>query len=486
MDRFAVEFRRNFHPGESSNSFRLAGTGELELGNTITLQARHRNALGFLKTASLHFNPAQVVNVERKGQALRFELLAGGDIRQPGHLCVTLADEATAQRLAALLPATQCDAASLAEHELEDFRKRLFQVTPHAFVTPSIVAINLLIFAAMVATGVDMLQPDGRMVIAWGANFGPYTTNGQWWRLFTSTFLHFGILHAGLNMWALYYSGRVVERLFGNGRFALLYLIAGLSGSIASLLWNPMVNSAGASGAIFGVYGALLAFMLDRRNQVPKAIMKEQRLGVLIFIFYSLGFGLRQEGIDNAAHIGGLLGGLVMGWLLARPLNKEARAQSGWPKLAAMVTAAAIGLSLLTLPIERTGEAFRREEQFFEDFRWLSEEETRLNTASEEWRQLAATGMHSADYLAGKMEEDIVHPWQVIYDRLAANVVPENSRLRSQQDLVIQSVRERRDGYQLFVEGIRANDEDKLKEAQIHFAASNETIKKLQRLSANQ
>ncbi|MDO5674476.1 MAG: rhomboid family intramembrane serine protease [bacterium] len=486
MERFPVDFRRNFYPGESSNSFRLSGPGELELNSAITLRARQRSFLGFSKKTALHFDPAQVVNVERKGQSLRFDLLAGGDIRNPGHLCLLPADEAAAQRLAALLPATRTDIVDQAEQELDDFRDRLYQATPHAFVTPTLVVVNLLIFAAMVATGVDMLQPDGRMVISWGANFGPYTTNGQWWRLLSSMFLHFGILHVGLNMWALYYSGRVVERLFGNGRFALLYLIAGLSGSIASLLWNPMVNSAGASGAIFGVYGALLAFMLDRRNQVPKAIMKEQRLGVLIFILYSLGFGLRQEGIDNAAHIGGLAGGLIMGWFLARPLNREARAQPGRPKLVALVTAATITLTLLTLPIERTGEAFRREEQFFTDFRWLSEEETRLSAASEEWRQLAATGMHSWAYLADKMEEDIVHPWQGIYERLSANMVPETSRLRSHQDLVLRSVRERRDGYQLFVEGIRTNDEDKLQEAQVHFAASNETIKRLQQLSAEE
>lgn len=486
MERFPVVFRRNFYQGESSNSFRLSGAGELELGETITLRAKQRGFLGFPSKAALGFDPAQVVNVQRKGQTVRFELLTGGDIRKPGHVCVMLQDEATAERLVHLLPATQNTAIDSAQHELDDFRERLDRATPHVFVTPAIVAINLLIFAAMVATGVDMLQPDGRVIISWGANFGPYTTDGQWWRLFTSMFLHIGILHVGLNMWALYYSGRVVERLFGNGRFALLYLISGLAGSIASLLWNPMVNSVGASGAVFGVYGALLAFMLDRRNQVPKVIMKEQRLGVMIFIIYSLGFGLRQEGIDNAAHIGGLAGGLVMGWLLARPLNREARAKPGWLRLTATVTAAAIALTLLSMPIQRTGDTYRREEQFLEDFRWLSEEETRLNAASEEWRQLAASGTHSWGYLADKMEEDIVHPWQGIYERLSASVVPENSRLRRHQDLVIQSVQERRDGYQLFVEGIRTNDEDKMKEAQIHFAASNETIKRLQQLSAEE
>lgn len=486
MERFTVEFRRNFYPGDSANSFKLSGSGELELGSTITLQARKKGLLGFSSKASLRFDPAQVVNVQRKGQSVRFELLAGRDIRKPGHICIMLADEATAQRLAQLLPATQSDATSQAQHELEEFRERLFQATPHAFVTPGIVAINLLIFAAMVASGVDMLQPDGRMVISWGANFGPYTTDGQWWRLLSSTFLHFGILHVGFNMWALYYTGRVVERLFGNMRFALLYLFAGLSGSIASLLWNPMVNSAGASGAIFGVYGALLAFMLDRRNQVPKAIMKEQSLGVMVFIMYSLSFGLRQEGIDNAAHIGGLAGGLVMGWLLARPLNQESRSSSGFRRLAASVVAAAIALTMLTIPIERTGEVFRREEQFLADFKWLSEEETRLTAASEQWWQLAATGMHSSAYLADKMEEDIVRPWQAIHERLAATILPKNSRLRSHQDLVMQSVTERRDGYQLFAEGVRTEDEEKLQEAQTFFTASNETIKKLQQLSADQ
>ena len=104
------------------------------------------------------------------------------------------------------------------------------------------------------------MQMQVATVLEWGANFGPKTMDGQWWRLFTSMFLHFGIIHIGFNMWVLWNVGRLVERLVGNFGFALLYVVSGLLGSVASLAWNPTTISAGASGAVFGVVGALIGF----------------------------------------------------------------------------------------------------------------------------------------------------------------------------------------------------------------------------------
>lgn len=486
MERFIVNFRRNFFTGQAANSFNLFGAGELDLGSSIVIRARKYKTLGFSANTELSFDPAQIVNVQREGRSVRFDVLVGASTAKPGHMTILLEDEASAHRLASLLPSTQSSALKQDQHDMADFTERLMQTTPHAFVTPTIVAINVIVFAVMVASGADVLQPDGRMLISWGSNFGPYTSDGQWWRLLSAMFLHVGIIHLALNMWVLYYTGKLVERLYGNAHYALLYILAGLAGSITSLLWNPLVNSAGASGAIFGVYGALLAFMLDRRNQVPAAIMKSQSTTVIVFIFYSLIYGMRQEGIDNAAHLGGLAGGFVMGWLLARPLDADLRAQTGLRRPLFSLLAAALALILLTLPIKNTGEIFRKEEQYHADMSWFTEQEETLSAELKNWQQLAASGSNSPEELLTLLERNIVAPWEAIYQRLSATPLDENSRFRTHQVLVLESVINRRDGFRLTANSIRDDDQEKMEQAKKHFEASNEAIKKLQQLVPQQ
>jgi rhomboid protease GluP len=158
-------------------------------------------------------------------------------------------------------------------------------------------------------------------MIRLGTDYTPLTLAGRWWRLLTSTFLHFGLFHIALNMWALYVNGRVAERIFGSLRYLVIYLVAGLSGSVASLLWHPIVNGAGASGAIFGVLGAMIAFFVKREGGVPASVFKTQLTSVSVFVAYSLLNAARYQGIDNAAHMGGLVGGFVLGFILSRPLE---------------------------------------------------------------------------------------------------------------------------------------------------------------------
>jgi rhomboid protease GluP len=132
-------------------------------------------------------------------------------------------------------------------------------------------------------------------------------------------FLHGGLLHILLNMWCLGTSGPLIERLYGNAGFALLYLFAGLGGSLASAWWHPMVVGVGASGAIFGVLGGLLAFLVVHRHAIPESVLGPLRSSVLGFVGYNGVYGLMTPGIDNAAHIGGLVTGFATGLLLSRP-----------------------------------------------------------------------------------------------------------------------------------------------------------------------
>ena len=148
----------------------------------------------------------------------------------------------------------------------------LYQRTPHAPVTAALVTVNLLVFLAMLASGAGLWHSSNSVQLAWGANFGPATGVGEWWRLGSAMFLHFGAIHLTLNMWALWDGGQLVERMYGHARFALIYFSSGLAGNLLSLVAHKgLAISGGASGAIFGMYGALLVFLWrERRNLHPR------------------------------------------------------------------------------------------------------------------------------------------------------------------------------------------------------------------------
>jgi rhomboid protease GluP len=187
-------------------------------------------------------------------------------------------------------------------------------------VTYTIIAINAIVYLAMCVKGVSPISPTVQEVIPWGASFGPVTMGGQWWRLFTEIFVHFGIIHIAVNMYILYQVGVLTEILFGKVRFIILYLVAGLAGSLTSLYVHPLGVSAGASGAIFGVFGALLAFLLIERGVIPKRAAMQIARSLAIFLGYNLIYGLASKTTDLSAHVGGLVIGFVVGCvLLLRP-----------------------------------------------------------------------------------------------------------------------------------------------------------------------
>lgn len=182
-------------------------------------------------------------------------------------------------------------------------------------VTYGLMAANILVFLLMLARGVSF--DNLNQMIAWGASFGPLTVHGQWWRLFTACFLHFGFLHIGFNMYVLYQIGIFTEPLFGAVLFLLLYLVAGIGGNVIGLFLHPMGVAAGASGAIFGIYGGLLAFLLRYRGVVNPQAAKGVTRSVMIFLAYNLFYGLADRHTDLTAHIGGLATGFLVGYLIA-------------------------------------------------------------------------------------------------------------------------------------------------------------------------
>jgi len=177
-------------------------------------------------------------------------------------------------------------------------------------VTPVIICINILVFAVMVASGLGFFDFSTDDLLRWGGNCRPFTVSGQYWRLFTSVFLHGGIMHLTANMYALFYAGMFLEPRVGKGMFIFAYLLAGIVSGCVSLWWYPTSVGVGASGAIMGLYGVFLALLAGKAY--PSDFRESFLVSTLVFIFYNLIAGLRGN-TDNAAHIGGLLSGLIMG-----------------------------------------------------------------------------------------------------------------------------------------------------------------------------
>ncbi len=186
-------------------------------------------------------------------------------------------------------------------------------------ITPIIAALSIILFIIMSISGVHVFEPDIESLLIWGANFKPVTLNGQYWRIISNCFVHIGLMHLIFNMYALIYIGILLEPIIGKYKFGIAYLIAGISASVVSLWWNDLVVSAGASGAIFGMYGLYIALLSTR--VLKQATDKKLLISMLVFVGYNLLYGLKG-GIDNAAHIGGLLSGILIGFSIVPSLSK--------------------------------------------------------------------------------------------------------------------------------------------------------------------
>ncbi|MDP4126866.1 MAG: rhomboid family intramembrane serine protease [Bacillota bacterium] len=177
-------------------------------------------------------------------------------------------------------------------------------------ITYVFLGINLLVFLLMSLTGGST---DQRVLIAFGAKVNSLIQAGEIWRFLTSMFIHIGILHLVFNLYALWSLGPLAEESFGHLRFSMIYILSGLGGSIASFLFSTAL-SAGASGAIFGLLGALLFFSYQKPNLWKSGL----GINLIVVILVNLAFGLLQPGIDNFAHLGGLITGTLTSVALSK------------------------------------------------------------------------------------------------------------------------------------------------------------------------
>ena len=196
--------------------------------------------------------------------------------------------------------------------QAEEINKVMKLAGSNLYATYAIIAINLIVFILMAINGAGVFEANPDVHIKWGSNYTALTMSGEWWRLITNIFIHFGIIHLVMNTYALYMAGVYLEPMLGKTKYLAAYLCTGVIASIASLWWHKAgVNSAGASGAIFGLYGVFLALLFT--NLIPKQVRVALLQSIGIFVLYNLFYGMKS-GIDNAAHIGGLLSGMIIGF----------------------------------------------------------------------------------------------------------------------------------------------------------------------------
>jgi rhomboid protease GluP len=338
---------------------------------------------------------------------------------------------------------------------IEQLQQRVARVP----VTQALITLNLLVFAVMLGNGAGLWHTSNSVQLDWGANFGPATKDGEWWRLGSALFLHFGLFHLAMNMFSLWDGGRLVERMYGPARFGLIYLASGLCGNLLSLVTQgDGAISGGASGAIFGVYGALMVFLWRERSQLNPAEFKWLFWGAAGFSAVTIVLGLQITGIDNAAHIGGLLAGILAGIALG-PADSS-REMRRW--LAAGVLVSSLVWLIANIPAARyrwSEELLARDEisQFLGADARISARWGSILSRAEQKR--------SFDELAGQIESEVSGPYAFSFEQL--------SRVRldaaAPSAAALESLRKyaelRRDASRALVEGLRAKDRQRIRAA---------------------
>jgi len=438
----------------ATNDFGFVGSGTVRTdGISLWLSGQVSDSRS-LRDEYTQLSCQKIANVESDGRLVRFGYNV--DEVETDSLCLWLADNSAVERFVAVLPKRRTKAFRPQAKADAEFGPKLLAQSPRVPVTVALVAINTVVFVATLMVGAEWLVPVGKMQIAWGSNFGPYTTDGEWWRLFTSLFIHFGIAHLVLNMIALVLFGPLLERLYGSVNYLLIYLLAGIAGSLASLSWRPEINSAGASGAIFGILGALIAAQLRAGDTFPPDILRPMRDRALLFLGLSLYAGFRYKGIDNAAHLGGLAAGFLIGLIAGRPITGESSySRSDMKRTLLMVPAAAVLLAVGFWFAQRASASIVGDGLFIRTVHWI---DTRERTISRKFNAALAKDSQDHSAFIATLEKEVIPFWHEAGDRLAAIQLPPDSPNSSNLDVLQDLSDGRADAYQLLDDGLRKND----------------------------
>ncbi len=187
-------------------------------------------------------------------------------------------------------------------------------------VTSVILFINMVFFLLMAVAGTNIWQADQNSLIFWGGNFQPYVVDGGWWRLLFSCFVHAGVFHLLINMIAMLFVGYSLEPIMGSARFATAFVISGIFSGITSIYWNELTISVGASGAIFGMYGVILALLLSDIIEIESYTELMKSIGVFVVINLLV---VQNGSIDSPGLVGGFISGIIVGYAFVPSLKRD-------------------------------------------------------------------------------------------------------------------------------------------------------------------
>ena len=328
-----------------------------------------------------------------------------------------------------------------------DFGQLLDWFTPNIFVCWIILGINILVFLAMLFSGFKPEAATAQALLKWGADYGAATIGrGEWWRVVSATFVHLGWMHVALNMYVLWQIGPFMERLLGNVGFVIVYLVCGVAGSICSLAWNPYLVSAGASGAIFGLYGALIGFLILRRDSIPRQVLASILTSAVVFLVVNAVFGALKAGTDIAAHAGGLVAGLVCGLVVSNPINAGFR-----KRRIVRATGACVGCGLVLLVVAM--RLPRPIDVQAEIAKFASVESKTIAT----YRSLFQVKNAKDEDVARKIETDVLGPWVAERKSLAA-IAGLPSRQQKVMVALVNYMDARQRGWETLVRGLKRHD----------------------------
>lgn len=204
--------------------------------------------------------------------------------------------------------------------ELEKENKKTFSETVKSivpsqsyFITPIIIYINVLIYVLMFFSGFNPFESSIETLIYWGGNLRELTLNGQQWRLLSNIFIHDGLIHLIFNTYTLLFIGKELETNLGKKNFLFSYIITGIFASLSSIFFNVNIVSIGSSGAVFGMYGIITVLLFKKSFILAKDRKKSYVNSIFYILIYNVINGFKYQGIDNAAHIGGYLCGVILG-----------------------------------------------------------------------------------------------------------------------------------------------------------------------------
>jgi membrane associated rhomboid family serine protease len=388
----------------------------------VVLEGWCRSWLGMSEQGERRIASERIRNVAVNGSEVSFEWRRPWPLRR--RLSMRCESAEAAASLVRALPSERSAGFEQKWQDLQDLSRRLDALGVRPWVTRALVAVNVLVFVLIVILNQGWTGVTWQAYIRWGANFGALTTGGQWWRLLTSLFLHGGLWHLLVNMWVLWNAGRLTERMYGNGRYALIWFGSGLAASMTSIVWDPVRISIGASGAIFGVLGAFLAHALKPSTRLPKRILFVHWLSTAVFALFSLVNGWFDQGIDNSAHMGGLVMGVILGLVLSEPLPAERSApvRARWLPVAVSMLCVTLYMVMGYLQIHGVGTRLTGPTSYLNahsDF--TKGEEADLRRWSEIGQQLDA-GMISPAEAARGFRTDIVPFWTKTLDSMTTEL----------------------------------------------------------------